>query len=318
MVPEDDSGDNMVRERLELRPGALVVGTDGGLGWIHELLAVPGRGEISDFVLREGLLFSRDITISIEAVAWTDNSRVHISLSADQIHSLADSRARGLTRLPAEQERPTAIAERVVCRDGDIGRLALVFLDKATHRMTHLVVRRNGSAGQDTVVPAEWVREMTDDPIVIDIDRRQVDRQPEYRPDLNITDAVSSVLWYRSDLHPSDVHHVTVRTRDGIVQLSGTTRTDRSRMAIDALIRDIGGVLGVNNQLKTFETLSAASDAFRRRDGLPVPSVTNGVAFSLTSRTAKGAARAGRALPQEAVAEAALGTDVARPLRIVA
>ena len=89
-------------------------------------------------------------------------------------------------------------------------------------------------------------------------------------------------------------------------------------MAINALIRDIAGVVGVNNQLKTFEALSAASDAFRRRDWLPVPSVANGVAVSLKSRSTNGAARAGRTLPQEAVAEAALGADVARPLRIVA
>ena len=43
--------------------------------------------------------------------------------------------------------------------------------------MTHLVVRQDDSVGRDTIVQAEWVREMTDDPIVLDVNRQQVNRQ---------------------------------------------------------------------------------------------------------------------------------------------
>jgi uncharacterized protein YrrD len=253
----------MVQKRLELRPGALVVGTDDGLGRVDALLAIPGSGQVSGFVLREGLLFGHEVTVPIDAVERTEDSRVHVRLSAAQVDSLADIRARGLTRSPEGQEPPKAVGERVVCRDGEVGSLVLVFLDTATDRVTHLVVRRDGSVGRDTIVPVAWAREITDDPIVLDASCEQLERLPEYRPDLEITDAVSSVLWYRSDLRPPDVRHVTVRTRDGIVQLTGMTRTEQSRKAIDAHVRDIEGVLGVNDQLKTFEAQSAALSSQR-------------------------------------------------------
>src|SRR4051812_9235952 len=77
-------------ERFELRPGAIVVGPNGALGWLDAVLAIPGSGQVSGFVLREGLLFDRGIRVPIEAVERTEYSRVHVWLSAAQLNDLAD------------------------------------------------------------------------------------------------------------------------------------------------------------------------------------------------------------------------------------
>lgn len=93
----------MPAERFVLRPGALVAGPDGGLGWIDALLAIPGRGRVRGFVLREGWLFDRGVVVPIEAVERTSDSRMHVRLSAAQINGLADTQLRDVTRLPEKQ-----------------------------------------------------------------------------------------------------------------------------------------------------------------------------------------------------------------------
>jgi hypothetical protein len=263
----------MSNERFELRPGALVVGPDGALGWLDAVLAIPGSGQVSGFVLSEGLLFGRGIRVPIEAVERTEDSRVHVWLSAAQLNHLADMQAGGLAESSAPNEQPNeqpdehAIKARqqVVHGDGEAGSLALVIVDPTSDRATHLVIRPSDLLGREVMVPMTWVRELTDDPIVLVASRQRLTSLPEYRADEEITDAVSSLLWYRSDIRRPDLRHVKVRTRDGIVELSGLTGTDRSRMTIEGLVRDVRGVLGVRNELKTFEALGAAAHAVRQR-----------------------------------------------------
>jgi osmotically-inducible protein OsmY len=295
-----------------------VTGTDGGRGWITDVRAIPGSGEITGFVLREGPLFDRGVTVPIDAVERTDDRRVHISLSANQLNRLADTHLRNLALPSLVEDRPIKGGQRVVSRDGDVGTLVLVFSDKASNRVTHLVVRENDPSGRDLIVPVELAAEITADPIVLDIDGQGIDRLTEYRPDVEITDAVARTLWHHSDIHPVDLQHVTVRVRDGVVELQGTTRTEESRMLIDALVRSTAGVLGVNNRLETFQSLSAAVQALRQRDDILALKATTSTLAALPGQSSNGGTHAGEVLPQKAVAQTALGADVTRPLGIVA
>ena len=262
----------MSNERFVLRPGALVVGPEESLGWIDALLSIPGSRQISGFVLSEGRLSNRGVVVPIELVERTADSRIHVRLTASQLNDMADAQLRDLARSP--DERPIGAGRRVVCDDGDAGSLVLVMVEPSSRRMTQIVVSRDDSPGRYTMVPAAWALEVTDDPIVLDATRQRLESLPEYRPDDAITDAVSSLLWYRSDIRPPDLHHVKVRTRDGIVELRGKTRTARARRAIERLVRGVNGVLGVHNEIRTFEALGAAAQALRQRGGptmLPMP-----------------------------------------------
>ena len=306
----------MSNERFVLRPGALVVGPNESLGWIDALLAVPGSRQISGFVLSEGLLFNRGVVVPIELVERTADSRIHVRLTASQLNDMADAQLRNVAR--STDERLIEAGQRVVCRDGDVGSLVLVMVEPSSHRMTQIVVSRDDSPGRNTMVPAAWALEVTDDPIVLDATRERLDSLPEYRPDDAITDAVSGLLWYRSDIRPADLHHVRVRTRDGIVELSGMTRTERSRMTIEGLVRGVSGVLGVRNELGTFEALGAASQALRQRGGptmRPVPATSDPTPLH---RDGSSPVYDGAARPDGADAEPGPGAGVARPPRIAA
>ena len=76
---------------------------------------MPGRDEVSDFVLREGLLFSRDITVPIEAIGYGLRIGQGIRPAQRGPDSQAGQQSRARPRaVPAEQERPKTIGERVV------------------------------------------------------------------------------------------------------------------------------------------------------------------------------------------------------------
>jgi hypothetical protein len=293
-----------------------VVGPDESLGWIDALLAVPSSRQISGFVLSEGLLSNRGVVVPIELVERTADSRIQVRLTASQLNAMADAQLRTVAWSP--DERLIEAGQRVVSCDGDVASLVLVMVEPSSHRMTQIVVSRDDSTGRNTMVPAAWALDVTDDPIVLDASRQRLDSLPEYRPDDAITDAVSGLLWYRSDMRQADLRHVRVRTRDGVVELSGMTRTERSRMTIEGLVSGVTGVLGVRNRLRTFEALGAASQAHRQRGGstmLPVPDTSDPTPLH---RDGSSPAYDGAPRSDGTGAEPETGAGVARPPRIAA
>lgn len=198
-------------ERFELRPGAIVVGPDGALGWLDAVLAIPGSGQVSGFVLREGPLFDRGIRVPIEAVEWTEDSRVHVWLSAAQLNNLAAMQARRFAESAAPNEYSIDARRQVVHGDGEAGSLALVIVDPTSDQATHLVIRRDDPLDRQAIVPMTWVRELTDDPIVLVATRQRLETLPEYRADEENTDVVSSLPCYRWDIRPPDLQRVTVQ-----------------------------------------------------------------------------------------------------------
>ena len=88
--------------------------------------------------------------------------------------------------------------------------------------------------------------------------KARLESLPEYRPDDEVTRDVLDALWYRSGLGPADLQYVDVRTRDGIVELSGHTHTERTRTRIEEVAREVRGVLDVRDYLDTYEALEAA------------------------------------------------------------
>jgi hypothetical protein len=257
----------MLSGRFELRPGALVVGPDESLGRIDALLAIPRNGQISGFVLSEGPLFNRGIRVPIEAVERTEDSQVHVWLSATQLNNLAGIQARRYAASMAPPEHRVEARRRVVFDDGEAGSLAAVILDPTTDQATHLVIHHGDLLGREAIVPMARVRELANNPIVIDVSREQIEALVEYRADEEITDVVSSLLWHRSNMHQDDLRYVRVRTRDGIVHLSGKTTTEQTRLAIEEQVRGVRGVRGVRNDLRAFEALGSAAQALWQPGG---------------------------------------------------
>jgi uncharacterized protein YrrD len=284
--------------RFEIRRGAPVVSTDREVGRVEHLVVSPATGAVTGLVVRKGRLLHRDVVIPIEAVEDATDELVRVRLSADQLHRLPAYHEEAFTRAAPDWQSPTGrrpegilfrlpvlpahlalqparsgqteaavggqplmAGQQVACGDDEIGPVDLVLLDSATRRATHFVVRRGEMLDRDTIVPLDWVRAITRDKIVLNVTREQLDRLPEYLPDDEITSDVLDTLWYRGNLDHDDVRDVEVRTRDGIVELNGITRTRASRAAVEAIVRGVRGVLGVRNNLQSFEALAEATRA---------------------------------------------------------
>ncbi|MEA2595243.1 MAG: magnesium and cobalt exporter, family [Thermomicrobiales bacterium] len=282
--------------RFEVRPGAFVVGPDGTHGRVRYVVVSPGSGEVQVLVVRTGTLRHRDVVVPVEAVNEADEEIVRVRLTGSQFERLPTYREEefvkapsgwrtptgrkqtgALFRLPLPNAarglqpgqhgqtdaalggRPLAAGQTVICRDGEVGRLDLVLLDPATQRATHFVVRRGVLLHRDTVVPVDWIREINRDRVLLDVDREQLERLPEYRPDDEITADVADVLWNGKSLNPDDVEHVTIRTSDGVVELRGITTTEEARAVIESVVRRVPGVVDVRNRLQSLEALAAVA-----------------------------------------------------------
>ena len=266
--------------RLEIRPGTQVISGNEQVGRVRRLILRPD-GEVQGIIISGWLVLGHDVYLPIDAVESADPDAVHVSLSRAELSELppvggdgADARLddapgppvapAGLRSAVSGQAEasaggwPLRAGQRVVATDGNVGDLDVVLIDPRTDRATGFVVRKGRFIVRDVIVPTDWVQSVTHDQITLSVPKARLDGLPEYRPDDEITADVLDALWYRSDLGPGDLQFVDVRTRDGVVELSGHTHTERTRKRIEEVARGVRGVIDVRNHLDTYEALEEA------------------------------------------------------------
>jgi uncharacterized protein YrrD len=270
-----------VDSRLEIRPGTQVISGNDQVGRVQRVILRPD-GEVEGMIVSGWIVLGHDVYVPIEAVESADRDAVRVLLSlaelsrlppldSDPAHAGADgapgptvARA-GLLRTAASGQAeaiaggwPLRAGQRVVATDGDVGSLDVVLIDPRTDRATGFVVRKGRLVVRDVIVPIDWVQSVAPDRITLSVDRARLDSLSEYRPDEEVTRDILDALWYRSTLGPADLQFVGVRTRDGIVELSGHTHTEGTRKRIEEVARGVRGVIDVRNHLDTYEALEAA------------------------------------------------------------
>jgi hypothetical protein len=250
--------------RFEIRTGALVVAMDGEVGRIDGVVVSPETGAVEGLVIRAVIQLGQDLLIPVEAVEDAVEDLVRLRLTIDDLKGLPALNDENFTRpspdrpLPAGRDAASVLVRRsgppvragirpaqpdqmvdlsddvklrpgqsAVNAEGEVGPLDLVLLDATTGTVSQLVVRRGGLLGRDTLVPPAWISAVRGNQVVLSATREQLRQLPEYRADDAITDAVQGILWYRSGLPDAEVHYVNVRTVNGVVELSGYTRTGR-------------------------------------------------------------------------------------------
>lgn len=185
-----------------------------------------------------------------------------------------------LQRLPAERSGvlapladETAIAVvsegmEVVCRDGRVGRVALVLLDRQTHHATHIVVRQGWLTRRDIIVPLDWAVEISERRIVLDARDWQIEQLPDYRPDEEIAEDVRQALYDAPQFHDgADFFAMQVSVRDGVVTLRGNVRNSVRRIEAERIARRVRGVIDVRNELLADDALELLVAQALRSDG---------------------------------------------------
>jgi uncharacterized protein YrrD len=267
--------------RIEIRPGTQVISGNDQVGRVERVILRPD-GEVEGIVISGWIVLAHAVYVPIEAVESADSDAVRVSLSLADLSRLpplesdpapigfgdtpGPSMARaGFLRSAASGQAeaiaggwPLRAGQRVAATDGNVGDLDVVLIDPRTDRAIGFVVRKGRFVVRDVIVPIDWVQSVAPDRITLSVPRARLESLPEYRPDDEVTRDVLDALWYRSELGPADLQYVNVRTRDGIVELSGHTHTERTRKEIEEVARGVRGVIDVRNHLDTYEALEAA------------------------------------------------------------
>jgi uncharacterized protein YrrD len=271
-----------MNERFVIRTGTPVIAGLDQIGRVERVVMKPGSGEVAGLIVRKGLLLTRDVIIPIEAVEEATQYEVRVNLTVDELNTSAKygttdgqagagrerpESAAGRGDLQAAQAgqtpaavggKPLQAGQKVFALDGEVGRLDSVLIDSPTRRVSYLVVRRGRLLVHDTLIPVEWIKDVGQDTIVLNMTRERLAELPEYRPDDEIAADVLDALWYRADLRPIALQFVEVRVRDGVVDFEGHTLNERSRQLIEETARGVKGVMGVRNHLATFAELEEA------------------------------------------------------------
>lgn len=148
---------------------------------------------------------------------------------------------------------------RVIGIDGELGSVSRVVHDPDSGALAGLILRQRFPLQREIAIPITHVQAATDGLVSL---RLTVDDLDEYHEDQQITDAVLDILWYRSDIPKDELRYLKVQTTDGIVELSGNSRSEQGRQAIVAIARGVPGVLGVRDEIRSLEALAEAARPF--------------------------------------------------------
>ena len=155
----------------------------------------------------------------------------------------------------------------VLRRQGKVGRVAVVLLDRQTRHATHIVVRRGWLARRDIIVPLDWATEITPERITLDAEAWQLEQLPEYRPDDEIAEDVRQALYDDPAFHEgTDFFSMHVSVRDGVVQLRGNIRNSTRRREAELIARRVPGVLDVRNELVPDDALEVQVERALKHD----------------------------------------------------
>lgn len=240
--------------------------TDGPAGHVSGLLLHAGSWRVTALEVRKGLFRKKLRQVRIEAVARTTDTRVTLMMQAQDVWSNplvrldqggpqaapgepdASRRSNGRTAPEAAAARRIHADQVVMGIDGPVGRVELVFLDRATHRMTHVVVRQKE---RRVIVPVACIAELDQDGFVLDATHAAIAQLQEYRPDSELRSLIAAIPWRTTALRTAMPNETMLRVEvdDGTATLHGHALDDDQSGWIELLIRAVPGVRGIRNTL---------------------------------------------------------------------
>lgn len=305
-----------------LRIGAPVHALDGRYGTLVKVVVDPHARRVTHMIVRKGWLLTEDRVIPIERVARVDKEGIYLNASSAELnqharyqeeafveplpgwealmpYSAADTLFWGSPYfgiappvLPViEHVMPIGVPEgEVVLRRGaevifngeSVGTLDHMLFDPTSGMLTHLVVQENGSRRRVSV-PAEWVRELVDEAIVLAQWKPDQPGVPAYEAAHDdAASAAPSTVGAKNEAKPLDRDTVlfgrvtaaltadprtasipieVIADRDTIT-LKGKVPSPEIKRAAEEIARHVPGVVTVINELE-----------IRQRERVPEPVV---------------------------------------------
>ncbi|MER3544179.1 MAG: hypothetical protein C4311_06120 [Chloroflexota bacterium] len=160
------------------------------------------------------------------------------------------------------------VGQRVECTDGPAGKVTRLLVDSASGRATHFVIRKGSLRPRDILVPVAWVARFTPERLELSVPRSELDRLPPYRSDEELREAVEQALWQDDSIRIEVLEQdaLILQVHHGIVTLSGHIRSQAQHRHMEALIRQVPGVLGIEDQTIADDELDIAVAAALAQD----------------------------------------------------
>jgi osmotically-inducible protein OsmY len=232
---------------LKFRLGAIVIASDGEAGSLDSIAVAPGQRTVT----AAGVKIGRGpggVTKAVPLERITDATveSVTIALTREAL----------LQTMPNVEKSMTTLSRSTqVTRGGKgAGSLTHVSADRASHALTHLIVRRLGG---EALIDPLWINGISDDGRSIEIVPPAGVALPEYRPDAELSDEINRRLFDYPRLRV-DLRAVSVRVADGEVWLRGNVSTSLNRRVISDLLVGTRGLVAVHNELVADNELAVA------------------------------------------------------------
>ena len=246
--------------------GEPAIDLDGSAGTVAAILVRPRTGDSPALVIKRNLLIRKQRVVPVEAIVGATDDAIHLGITHRELDAFPEFR---FSPYLAPQNFPQAVGsfqpagvrvvrvgQQVVCLDGEAGTVEFATLDTAARRVNYFVAshrRRDRLTRIDPVL----VQEITRSLLLLDAGRADFDSLPLYRQDHEIEADVLTAIWRDSELQVADLQSVRVRSLDGIVELSGSVRTQKARYEIFAAARGVPGVLSILDQMDDIAAFEA-------------------------------------------------------------
>lgn len=160
------------------------------------------------------------------------------------------------------------VGQRVECTDGPAGQVTRLLVDNTSGRASHFVMRKGSLRPRDIIVPVEWIVRSTPERLELSVPRSELDQLPPYRDDEELREAVEQALWRDDSIRIEVLEQdaLILQVHDGIVTLSGYIRSRAQHRRMEALIRQVPGVLEIEDQTIADDELEIAVAAALAQD----------------------------------------------------
>lgn len=232
---------------VAIRRGQRVVASDGPIGRVDMVLVDAAMGRVKHLVVRQGLLFSRDVAVPADWVSTVEEDAVILEASRDAVAHLPvyrpdDELARDVEEALNREEllRVLALPVRVWVQDG------LVVLRGHVHN------RALAARSEEVARSVPGALEVRNE-LVVDHELLQ--------------EVVASI---QADEATRTLRGYFLRVRDGVVELSGTLPSLEDARRLEAAIARVPGVRGVANHLTGLDIPPSWRQVVQPEVGRPV------------------------------------------------
>lgn len=270
----------MSETRWELNIGSRITATDGEAGRLQQVLVDPGQDRMVALVVQSGPLSERTVVMPVDQVTDATETEIMVRLNREQITALHDfypwqsieltegQRGRLIKQASADRQAggnnafsttlPVLAVRRgqVVFADNErVGHVALLLLT-AQGQVRHFVLRRGTLRGRNLIVPVEWVRKVDEWNVYLSATRQRLEDLPDYVPDSALADEVDHALWSDALLRGSDYYAIDLTVSEGLAILEGHVTFSSLKTRAERIVRDVPGVLAIDNRLVADDDLS--------------------------------------------------------------